>query len=1050
MDVSQIEAAVKAARDPSNPATLEATMFLGSLKTNPPADAWKAGLELLNNSSDNVAKLFGLQLIRSTLSFDNPTSNDLNSVGYIRSGMWEILRGVLSDESSTCPPYILNALVSVVILCTKIEYPHQWPTAFTDIIGLSTFGWNGIQMAVKMFVEFDTEFIDTAYSDSRSGTDSTHIRRVKDEMRSSGIVTEIINFLCEVAPQARSNDNVDLCNNSLSALSRFVSWVDIEMFVEKALPTVYEALKDEGIRGSAFLCLLEIVKKGMTHENHHPFEKLQLLANIKFFETIAQIPITLEEDDETGLGELGQLLNETLLVLIDMWKICQSEIKTIFVDSGQNNGDIINYYAAISEYMNVLLQSLIIPLFSHPDTDIFSSMVESLQKLVSLVGNQTDNANAGWVNQVRSSYPQFFIAAEYVDPLLSVIFKVIQYPENYDGIDEDDDDEEVRDAVDEVEKLFKNIVKVAPTSALNGVSSFLQSLPQPLSQAPVQSIEAALRMLCVFGEMPRKSFPAIETTFASIVKAIHSTDIANHTNPMVLLQYFELTYKFFKFIDDTSIFDVIHILLGPQGLRNGHAQLRNRCAYLFYKIVTDSLSEKTATLLPVISSFSDLILTDGRQGHLSTKAEEYLLEAISFVIFSDADESEATRALQNQLLQDLSSILVTQLNELIVSPILANPTDGGYVELLNVISHKISSLNSVATSFRYEKRPDTGVVFTYCGNTILSACRDVGLKSLEVKKAAGEDHPGYDVYENAFMYFKKMLKAHNVESLEAIRDIMALVLQTSSEAEHISSCIQLLDISMLEFESNAFPLVQLHCQSLIQKNEQTFALILQEAGILDASFAEVPGVDSSIIAGIEIQSQRLQTQVLKLIVDAADKNCFGVFNVTEDGLDLALSTVKNGIVGGRYLVGGELKLVLRRQAVNSLSSLCELTQRYFLQNSENEAVAATSFPGIDISFLQRAITWAINEGLDFLFQACIDKQSISLREPKTVVFVGDFGKLLYRLFVIDSKSTSDKLISLFQGQGWPSDKANELYALLQQNTTEDRFSEAFKGIITNL
>ena len=230
----------------------------------------------------------------------------------------------------------------------------------------------------------------------------------------------------------------------------------------------------------------------------------------------------------------------------------------------------------------------------------------------------------------------------------------------------------------------------------------------------------------------------------------------------------------------------------------------------------------------------------------------------------------------------------------------------------------------------------------------------------------------------------------------------------------------------------------------------SFALILQEAGILDASFEEVPGVDTRLVATIELQSQELQQQALKLIKDSADKNCFGVFNTTAESLDLALAAIKNGITGGRYLLGYEIKLQLRKHAVAALNSLCEFTQRYFLKNSQDEAVAATVFPGVDIPFLERAIAWAINEGLDFLFQACIDKQTLAIKDRNTVVFLADFGKLLYRLFIIDSKSTSDKLISLFQVQGWPSDKANELYALLQQNSDERAFSEAFKGIIVKL
>ena len=52
-----------------------------------------------------------------------------------------------------------------------------------------------------------------------------------------------------------------LSEKCLRVLAQMIGWMEINITVSSALPTVYQALQDPFLRGAACACLFEVAKK---------------------------------------------------------------------------------------------------------------------------------------------------------------------------------------------------------------------------------------------------------------------------------------------------------------------------------------------------------------------------------------------------------------------------------------------------------------------------------------------------------------------------------------------------------------------------------------------------------------------------------------------------------------------------------------------------------------------------------------------------------------------------------------------------------------------
>lgn len=122
---------------------------------------------------------------------------------------------------------------------------------------------------------------------------------------------------------------------------------------------------------------------------------------------------------------------------------------------------------------------------------------------------------------------------------------------------------------------------------------------------PFPPLEAALRLVHAFSECgPSNAKYVNEGTFPPLIAAIHSTDVAHHAHPQVLLSYFEISLRYVKLVDVNTLLGVVQsmvtVLRRPAANAEG-VMIRNKCAYFIAKIA-EAMEGKSSQLLASVGN----------------------------------------------------------------------------------------------------------------------------------------------------------------------------------------------------------------------------------------------------------------------------------------------------------------------------------------------------------------------------------------------------------------------------------------------------------------
>lgn len=419
-------------------------------------DSWDVGLQLFYVTSNESARFFSLSLIRDYLN------NILPMVGInqtlqedlvkIRSNMLHYV-GTAVANSINIPIYLLNNLVSIIALCIKLQYPGIWNTAFFDILSIGKINMIGLDISIKILNEVTVEIIEA--NENRSKEDIKNNTMIKDHMRGSGILNDIVQFLCQSSISIRSSltdEQANLTsNNCLRCLAGFISWIDINLIVNNTiLPIIYNSFNDNVTRGSACACLYEIVKKGMD-----PHIKVKLIVSIGLIQVLTSSPILFSpsniisdiDDDgdfdyEYDLGQLVDIIGEELFgCFINYESIAQFLNTPLSIDTSDNQVHIPTTAPSIQEIGPICgtalisITPIILKLFAHPSSDVSGSVINSMNKFTQLLKSQANKYQN--MNNTHST----FLAGNYLPDIMTNIYRQIQYPDdfNFDILDDNDD-----------------------------------------------------------------------------------------------------------------------------------------------------------------------------------------------------------------------------------------------------------------------------------------------------------------------------------------------------------------------------------------------------------------------------------------------------------------------------------------------------------------------------------------------------------------------------------------------------------------------------------
>lgn len=452
MDLAKLEEVISLAVGNSSSKT-QATAMLDSLRIAP--DRWRLGLQLWQNDSmSDVAKIFGLSLIRDYLSRGpcaDQSAADLQQDQGIRRTIRETVinwcRTSISSGSQI-PHFILSSVVTIITLGIKFEYPAQWPTAFDEVLPMAETGPYGVDLVVRILSELEVEVV--MFSEQRTEEEKRSNTAVKDAMRASPVIAQIVALLCRNTVACHQAGFPELAERCLRCLSELISWIELQLVLQSALPTLYTALTLPQFTAAACSCLYEMLKKGMDSVN-----KIRMIHSIELVPALLTVPASLQGQPtshsqtslrsicEPWVEEYGLVVDMLFLELLSCWGRFEDTLQAQVTGRVVDNSVECQQVAPLCSELLHTTMPLILEIFSHESTNVCATVVPALNKLMSALRSQL-LLSPGILNGYSSPsllFPaRYFLAAEYVPLLLRAVYKQMQYEEGF-AFDLGDDDD---------------------------------------------------------------------------------------------------------------------------------------------------------------------------------------------------------------------------------------------------------------------------------------------------------------------------------------------------------------------------------------------------------------------------------------------------------------------------------------------------------------------------------------------------------------------------------------------------------------------------------
>jgi exportin-T len=541
-------------------------------------DVWAIGLQLFTQSQHTVSRNFGLTLLKEYLCGPNP---QVQARLELRNTLPQWLRySIEQNQLGQEAPYLRAGAAHILTLMIKCDYPENWPSAFDDLLDITAQGGEpAVDVMLQILKEMQDEIV--TFSSTRTESEALHNTAIKDAMRATNATERIVALLYEVL-SAPDQHTEDVVGRAIGVLQDFAVWVPINLIVnDQFVPLLYAFLEHANptLRSGAAGCWKEIVLRGMDQQS-----KLELLQSVRMVDVLQRVRV---DDDTVGaVVDFASASFEHILAIT-------AEL-TNQVQAGSDVGVMLSSLLQLS--LHLVLQCL-----GNDELEGNSKISSAIDAFVTVLKQQAGEQADG----------QLFVAMNELPNVLMAICNRMRYDEDFQ-FDMDDEDEAEEEALKHyLRKTFVNVARVYPSVCLDLITSVLCSLPQPLSTSPFPDIEVALRLMYHFGEAAKGKTAALQqSTFPSLVVALHESDVDQHRHWAVLLAYYDVCARYSSILTEhpNLLEKVIGDMLGPGGLRSEQATLRSRSSYNLLKILESAGQFAVPYLAPIMQAVQGTFL----------------------------------------------------------------------------------------------------------------------------------------------------------------------------------------------------------------------------------------------------------------------------------------------------------------------------------------------------------------------------------------------------------------------------------------------------------
>jgi hypothetical protein len=238
---------------------------------------------------------------------------------------------------------------------------------------------------------------------------------------------------------------------------------------------------------------------------------------------------------------------------------------------------------------------------------------------------------------------------QHLPLMLNILYHQLKYPIDFSYNYEDENDAEEVMYRTELCNVYKKLIRAAPMICLQfvGEALFAQLSSGNVAAVPTPNMEASLRLLYCYCEAIRPP-PGLKVvmqneSFCTILRALHSSNIANHPHREVLCLYYETAVRYYPIFLVKENVELLSRLLsalsGPTGLQHDHPRVRSRCCYLLLRLV-----KSTITLLrPYVETAVNGIQSLLSQPNLLLRSDDtlFLFETIGLLLGKTGLESSS-------------------------------------------------------------------------------------------------------------------------------------------------------------------------------------------------------------------------------------------------------------------------------------------------------------------------------------------------------------------------------------------------------------------------
>ncbi|XP_072181720.1 exportin-T-like [Diadema setosum] len=667
---------------------------------------------------------------------------------------WLHVQTVSSQEEKS---FVRNKAAQLFSLMFIHDFPHKWPTFFSDLLQMLQVGQAAVDMYLRVLLAIDSEVVDREIIHTAEETMRNSL--LKDEMRER-CIKELVDSWFHILKNYESS-NPELACLCLEVVGVYVSWVDINLIAnERFVGLLLHHLSIDVLRESACDCFHEIIEKGMD-----PVAKTELVESVtKVLQDSGVIPPTGEEDIDF-VAKLSKLTNGIGCNLIAAW---QKLVKS------KNTVGAVNTLQAIESKLPLMFMFL-----GHEDDDISLAVCEFAKDYVGIL------KQIGTLNEGQMAYFQ---------RLLLILLDKFRYDETYNFDSQGEDEIMFLDYRRQLKVLFDNLAQLNQSLVLTSVHSIVMETLGQWRNKKFIDAELAVRLLYMLGEaIPAKEGNHFEgessktELLKDMMRTLVSSGVVGHSHWAVTLQVYETVVRYERFFNQEPqhIPGILVAFLDNRGLRHPHPTVRSRSAYLFTRFIKSLKHHMRPFTEEILTRIQDLLIIvmpeNGHPPSLTTDDQLFLYEVAGVIITSSAFDSDKKQLLMRNVLAPI----IDKFNTLY--PKLCTETDEQrQVVLSEIIAHAIACTSRTSKAFHSQ------LTIKQCGcESCYTEALDVFLRALDVPHQHGTVHAAVRQYlhrmvvclEEAVLPYVPVAVEHLLKKSEArdLHKFMPLINQIISK-----------------------------------------------------------------------------------------------------------------------------------------------------------------------------------------------------------------------------------------------------------------------------